>query len=227
MTFVSAAGTGWTCGVNVPVAGDNVVGGSRMVCTSATSIAANTQGNAITLTVAVTAPALPSKTNTVTIAGGNEPAGNNGNNSASDVTSVFVTPTFAKAFAPNSFAAGATSTLTFTIGNPAGNSVALAGIAFSDPFPAGMSVAAVPGFTTTCGGTAAPGLSQGDTLFNFSGGGGVAAGANCVITINVTSVVGAAQTNTTSQVSTTTSGTARRPATRSPSPRPARPRSRS
>ncbi|MGZ5569752.1 MAG: DUF7933 domain-containing protein, partial [Usitatibacter sp.] len=208
MTFVSAAGTGWTCGVNVPAAGDNVVGGTRMVCTSATSIPANSQGNAITLTVAVAAAALPSKSNTVTISGGGEPANNNGNNSDTDVTSVFVTPTFTKAFAPNSFPAGGTSVLTFTIGNPAGNSVSLAGISFTDPFPAGMSVAAVPGFSSTCGGAASPGSAQGDTLFSFSGGGGVAAGANCTITITVTSVtVGAAQVNTTSQVATTNSGT--------------------
>ena len=31
LTFVSAVGTGWTCAANAPAAGDNVVGGSRMV----------------------------------------------------------------------------------------------------------------------------------------------------------------------------------------------------
>ena len=87
-TFVSAAGTGWTCGTNVPAAGDNVVGGNRMVCTSATAIAANSQGNFITLTVLVGAGALPSVANTVTVSGGGEPALNNGNNSDTDVATV-------------------------------------------------------------------------------------------------------------------------------------------
>ena len=54
--------------------------------------------------------------------------------------------------------------LRITIGNPAGNTVSLAGINFTDPFPAGMSVAATPAFTNTCGGVVASGDVQGDML---------------------------------------------------------------
>ena len=79
LTFQSAAGTGWTCTANVPVAGDNVVGGSRMVCTSATNIAANASGNPVSLTV-VNATAAGNRNNTATISSPNEPAANTGNN---------------------------------------------------------------------------------------------------------------------------------------------------
>ncbi len=76
-------------------------------------------------------------TNNVSVAGGNEPANNAGNNSFADTTYVYYAPTIAKTFAPTTVVAGLPSTLTLTIGNPAGNTVSLLGAAITDNFPAG------------------------------------------------------------------------------------------
>jgi uncharacterized repeat protein (TIGR01451 family) len=209
LTFVSATGSGWTCALNTPAAGDNVVGGQRMVCTRTTAIAANTSAPPITLTVAVAAAAASASpvTNNVSVSGGGEPAGNAVNNSDSDITNVYYSPVISKAFAPTSIPAGGTSVLTLTITNPAGNPVSLAGLSVNDPFPTGMSIAATPTFSNTCGGTISSGNTAGDTLISLSGGATGAAGTSCTITVNVTSVTTGANVNTTGQVSSTNSGT--------------------
>src|SRR5439155_1431161 len=54
-----------------------------------------------------------------------------------------------KAFAPTTISQGATSTLTFTITNGAGNP-AQSGINFTDTLPTAITVAATPNVTTTC-----------------------------------------------------------------------------
>jgi uncharacterized repeat protein (TIGR01451 family) len=79
LTFVSASGTGWSCGA---------VGQSVTCTTSATIAAASTLVNGITLTVAVGSSAVPGVTNMASISGGGEPASYAGNNSAVDQTSV-------------------------------------------------------------------------------------------------------------------------------------------
>ena len=209
LTFFSASGTNWTCTLNAPVAGDNVVGGQRMVCTRTTIINAFASAEPITLTVAVGAAAATASpvTNIVSVAGGNEPAGNNGNNTDSDITNVYYSPVITKAFLPISIPAGGTSVMTLTISNPAGNPVSLAGLAVVDPFPAGMSIATTPGFSNTCGGTVSPGNAAGDTQLSLTGGATGGQGTSCVITVNVTSVTIGANVNTTGQVSSTNSGT--------------------
>lgn len=80
LTYVSATGTGWTCSYN---------SSTRVVtCTSTTSIAANTNGNPITLTVTANGGGGTTITNTANISGGNEPVANNTNNSGSDTTPI-------------------------------------------------------------------------------------------------------------------------------------------
>lgn len=199
LTFVSAAGTGWTC--------SNSSG--TVTCTRTTPIAANTAAPPITLTVLATAAAASASpvTNNVSVSGGNEPAGNNGNNSDADITYVYYSPVISKSFSPASITAGSTSTLTLTISNPAGNTVSLAGLAVVDPFPAGMSVVATPAFSNSCGGTVSPGNAQGDNLLSLTGGSTGGAGSSCTIQVNVTSSTVGASTNTTGQVSSTNSGT--------------------
>jgi len=76
--FVSAAGTDWTCGFAT----------GTVTCTRTLSIGAGVSAPAITLTVSVAAAAVPSVTNTASVSGGGEPAGNNGNNSDSDPTTI-------------------------------------------------------------------------------------------------------------------------------------------
>lgn len=202
LTFVSGTGTGW----NACTAAGQVVTCVRPL---ANAIAANDSTDPITLVVSVGPLAATNSpvTNNVNVAGGNEPAGNNGNNTAADITFVYYSPVITKAFTPASITAGGTSTLTLTITNPAGNPVSLAGLAVVDSFPAGMAVAATPVFSNSCGGTVTPGSAQGDTLISLSGGATGAAGTNCVISVNVTSTTIGANVNTTGQVSSTNSGT--------------------
>ena len=90
-------------------------------------------------------------------------------------------PGFAKAFSPDTVDPGGVSTLTFTIGNGA-NLIEVGSLAFTDAFPDGMTVAATPNGSTTCGGTFAPVASA--TALAFSGG-SVAAGASCTLSVDV------------------------------------------
>ena len=202
LTFSSFTGTGWAC--SVTAAGPPQV----VTCTSTTVIAANTSGNPIGLTVNVGAAAAPLSpvTNNVSINGGNEPAGNNGNNTDSDLTNVYYTPVIAKSFTPATITSGGVTQLRLTISNPAGNPVSLLGVAVVDAFPAGMTVAATPGFSNTCGGAISPGTAQGDTQIVLAGGGPIAAGASCQINVNVTVATVGTVTNTTGNVSSSNSG---------------------
>ena len=67
---------------------------------------------------------------------------------ACDTLVVISPPTISKAFSPTTIAAGATSALTFTLRNPAANTVALTGVGFTDTFPAGMTLASLPNACT-------------------------------------------------------------------------------
>jgi uncharacterized repeat protein (TIGR01451 family) len=111
-------------------------------------------------------------------------------------------PTIAKAFSPNPVLAGSVTTLTFTLTNP-NASLPVAGVAFADTLPTSpgaMVVAATPSATTSgCGApTFAPAAGSGTLSFS---GGTIAAGATCIITVNVTAPVAGAYANTTSPVS--------------------------
>jgi uncharacterized repeat protein (TIGR01451 family) len=202
ITFNSFSGTGWSC--SVTAAGPPQI----VTCTRTTAIAASSSSPAIALNVNVAATAVAASpvTNNVSVSGGGEPAGNNGNNTDSDVANVYYTPVIAKGFNPASITSGGSSQLTLTISNPAANPVSSLGIAVTDAFPTGMSVAATPAFSNTCGGTVSTGSAQGDTQIVLTGGGLIAPGASCQIQVNVTRATVGTVTNTTSAVSSTNSG---------------------
>ncbi len=202
ITFSSFTGSGWSC--SVTAAGPPQV----VTCTRTTAIAANSSAPLIALTVNVAAAAVAASpvTNNVTVSGGGEPAGNAGNNTDSDIANVYYTPVITKGFSPATITSGGTSQLTLTITNPAANPVSLLGVAVTDPFPAGMSVAATPTFSNTCSGTVSTGTAQGDTQIALSGGGPIAPGASCLIRVNITRATVGTVTNTTGAVSSTNSG---------------------
>src|SRR5262249_57381103 len=85
--------------------------------------------------------------------------GGTGTPSNTATIKVVAPPTLSKAFSPTSIVLNATSSLTFTITNPAANTAALTGVAFTDTLPAGLTVAS--GSSSNCGGgtvtTTAPG----------------------------------------------------------------------
>jgi uncharacterized repeat protein (TIGR01451 family) len=208
LTFVSATGTGWAC-VSAP---------PSVTCTSAAPIAAGaTSANAITLTVAVGPTAVPSVTNAVSVAGGNEPAANNGNNSAFDVTNVSAAAV--NTFGPDNALTGLPGSTVFyahTFHAGSAGNVAFSTTHVTTPAVAGWNQVIYQ--DTDCSGT----LNGTEGSTPLSGAVPVAAGANvCIIVadtipagapfnaqnvISVTSTFNATQTIT--RTDTTTAGAA-------------------
>jgi hypothetical protein len=118
---------------------------------------------------------------------------------------VVAPPSIAKAFAPVAIAPGGVSTLTFTITNPAANTAALAGVAFTDVLPTNLVVATPNGLTGNCnGGTAT--APAGTATISLAGG-AIPVASSCAISVNVTSSVVGTYTNTTGAVTSTNGGT--------------------
>ena len=109
-------------------------------------------------------------------------------------------PVLAMAFVPNQIALNGTSTLNFAITSPGANTVALAGVAFTDNLPPGLAVATPNGLTNTCGGTAT--ALAGSQTISLTGA-SIVSGGNCTLTANVTAVVSSGYTNTSGAVTST------------------------
>jgi uncharacterized repeat protein (TIGR01451 family) len=154
-----------------------------------------------TFSVNVTGTAAGQQNNTTGAVTSTE-GGTGGTASAS--ISVVAPPSIAKAFNPTAVPLNATTTLTFTITNPAANTVAETGVAFTDTFPAGLVVATPSGLTNTCGGTATAVAAS--TSVSLTGG-TLAASSNCIIAVNVAGTASGNYTNTSSAVSSTNGGT--------------------
>ena len=120
---------------------------------------------------------------------------------ACDTIKVVSPPTIAKSFSPNPIAAGATSILTFTLGNPAANTVALTGVAFTDTFPAGLTVASVPN-PSQCGGA----VSSTTNSISLAGG-TIPVSGTCTVTVSVTAATGGSYVNNSDAVTSTNGGT--------------------
>ena len=125
-------------------------------------------------------------------------------NTASATLSVFGKPSIAKSFTPTSIAVSGTSTLALTITNTSAS--ALTGAAFTDSFPAGLTVAVAPALTNTCGGTISGGAA-GNNFLNLTNG-NVAASGTCTITVAVTASSAGTYNNSASGVSSNETGSA-------------------
>jgi fimbrial isopeptide formation D2 family protein/uncharacterized repeat protein (TIGR01451 family) len=126
-------------------------------------------------------------------------------------------PAVAKSFSPSTIVANAATTMTLTITNPS-TTQAITGVAWSDIFPAGMTVFSTPTFTNSCGGTVTAGNVAADTSFALSGAtvpfnaGGT---ASCAITVQVTSSSPVASPGVTNTAGVVTSANANTSATAS------------
>jgi uncharacterized repeat protein (TIGR01451 family) len=112
-------------------------------------------------------------------------------------------PTITSAFTPTLIAVGGTSTLAFTITNP--NTSSLSGVSLTDTLPAGLVVDNPNGESGTCGSTATPGVvtaNSGSGTISLTGG-SLKGGANCVVSVNVTSSAPGVFQNSTGPVSAT------------------------
>lgn len=108
-----------------------------------------------------------------------------------------VVPTLSKDFAPDPIAEGATTTLTFTLGDP--NAAQLTGVSFSDTLPDGLTVA--DSSTAICGGTLTTTAATGE--INFTGG---TFATTCPIPVTITGAVAGNYTNISNNITSTETG---------------------
>src|SRR5262249_52643220 len=130
--------------------------------------------------------------------------GGTGNSAtATLVVGTVTAPTIAKAFGATSIQAGGTTTLSFTITNP--NGLALTGVAFNDPFPAGLLVATPNGLTGSCGGGSIPATAGSGSL--SLPGATLTPDPSCTFSHNVIGTSTGQLTNVTGPVTSTNGGT--------------------
>ncbi len=154
-----------------------------------------------TVVVTVSAPAAGSYLNCVPVGGLTNTQSATNQTAACDTLTVITPPAITKAFSPAIIAAGATSALTFTITNPPTNTVPLTGVAFTDTFPGGLTLASIPN-VSQCGGTVTS-TANSVTLT----GGTIAVNSNCTVTVSTTALSGGAYPNVSGAVTSTNGGT--------------------
>jgi uncharacterized repeat protein (TIGR01451 family) len=155
-------------------------------------------GGFCTFSVNVTGTTAGAKNNTTGNVTSTE-GGTGGTASAS--ISVIAPPSIAKAFNPASIALNGTTSLTFTITNPAANTVALTGVAFTDTLPTGLTVANAS--AAVCGGTLTTTAPTGIALTGAT----IAPNSQCQFSVAVTGAASGHFTNTTGNVTSTNGGT--------------------
>lgn len=115
------------------------------------------------------------------------PNNNSGYGQAEDYTlNVIATsdPMVSKAFSPVQVATGGASTLTITLDNSQNATDATLTADFTDTFPTGLTVAATPNASTTCG-SATLTANAGDGSVTLAAGATIPAGGDCTITVDV------------------------------------------
>src|SRR5436305_7100301 len=118
---------------------------------------------------------------------------------------VVAPPPISKEFGSATITLHAPTTVTFTITNPASNTSAENGIAFSDTLTNGLQVASSPSVSNTCGGTVTAAANS--TSISLTGGSIATQGSTCTVVVNVTGTTAGTVTNTTGAVSSTNGGT--------------------
>ena len=117
--------------------------------------------------------------------------GNSG--TATDTLRVNPAPTFTKSFGASPIGVGLTTTVSFAINNT-GSTVAATALDFTDTLPVGMIVATPANATSACtGGTLT--ATDGAGSISYTGG-TIAAGASCVISVDVTTTATGSLVNT-------------------------------
>ncbi|MGH9744003.1 MAG: beta strand repeat-containing protein, partial [Candidatus Acidiferrum sp.] len=187
-------GAAGTCGGGIITA----LAGSSTISLSGATISASAGCN---FAVDVTGIAAGSQTN-ATGAGASNEGGTGGTTSANLV--VEAPPSIAKSFGASTIAPNATTSLTFTITNPAANTQSLAGVAFTDTMPSGIVVATPNALANTCGGSATAIAGTGSVSLSAST---IAVSGNCTLSVNVIGSASGNFTNTTGSVSSTNGGT--------------------
>ena len=172
--------------------------GTSVISLSGASLASSSGCN---FNVSITGTTAGAKTNTT----GNVTSVEGGTGATATASiAVVAPPTISKAFGASTILVAGSTTLTFTLTNPAANSVAEAGVAFTDSLPAGLAVATPNGLTNTCGGVVT--ATAGTTSISLAGG-SISTNTNCTIAVNITATTNGVKTNITGPVSSTNGGT--------------------
>jgi len=189
LTYVSATGTGWTCGAS----------GQTVTCTATGPLAAGATAGSITLVVQVASAALGSVANTASVSSPTfDP--NPGNNTATNVATIVASADLAmtKTHDPSSsFTPGTQATYTLGVRNH-GPSDAVAPVV-TDTLPTGLTYVSATGTGWTCG---ASGQTVTCTATGPLVGNTTASPIQLVVTV-ASNYLGAAITNTASVTSTT------------------------
>ncbi|UXI66362.1 DUF11 domain-containing protein [Tahibacter amnicola] len=154
-------------------------------------------GSSCTVSVNVTATTAGPKNNVSGFLTSTE-SGTNTTSVASATLGVLLPPVLSKRFSASPILAGTSSVLVFHIDNPNQDS-ALSGIAFSDSYPAGLTNAALPAVSNTCGGSVV--ANPGGNSIALSSAGPLAGGARCSVSVTVTAASPGTLNNTSGNVS--------------------------
>jgi uncharacterized repeat protein (TIGR01451 family) len=178
-------------------------GGGTITATQGTNVvnlsgATLAQSSSCTFSLNVTGTSAGQKNNTTGAVTSTE-GGTGGTASASTI--VAAPPSIAKSFTPATIPLNGTTALQFTITNPAANTVALTGVAFTDTLPTGLTV--VSSSVAVCGGTRTTTAPTGIALTGAT----IAVNSQCVFSVTVTGAAAGNFTNTTGAVSATNGGT--------------------
>jgi uncharacterized protein (TIGR03437 family) len=165
-------GTPWNCSV----------AGQAVTCVSDNAVAPGNGYPGLTIPVNVSSTAGSSETNSVSVSGGGILPTSSNTDTVTIGLNTPQPPSIAAAFNPTNIPLSGASTLTFTITNPASNTVVLSAVGFTDTLPSGLVVASPNGVSNTCGGlVTAPAGSGGIGLT----GGSVAANSRCTVVANI------------------------------------------
>ncbi|HTW57142.1 MAG TPA: SBBP repeat-containing protein [Terriglobales bacterium] len=173
-TLPSGMGLAASNGLATNCASGTATAAAGVVSLTGATIPASSSCTVTVSVVGTTAGAIANTTGTVSSTNG----GTGG--TATGTLIVVAPPVLAEAFNPSSIPLNSTSSLNFTVTNPAANTVAETGVAFADTLPSGLTV--TTGTTTQCGGTL---TTTAPATIAFAGG-TVAAGGSCTISATVT-----------------------------------------
>jgi uncharacterized repeat protein (TIGR01451 family) len=153
-------------------------------------------GTTCLITLKVKATTTGDKSNTTSTLTSNEaPAGAAA--FPADLT-VVTAPTFTKDFAATMLQVGDTTSLSFSITNPAANPI-LTNVGFSDPLPAGLAVASPNGLTGSCGGGAIHAAAGATTIELLAAV--FDPGDTCTFSVDVVATAGGTKNNLTDPIS--------------------------
>ena len=182
---------------------DCAINSGTLTCTANGAAVILPPGASLSATFGVSPTAAGSLSNTATV----DPNGNvteidETNNEGTNVVIVVAPPTITKSFGADPVALNGTSIITFTITNPAVNTVPLTNVSFTDIFPAGLQFVAPPNQSTTCLGgfsLTATNLPTPRVIFNLTS---LPVNTSCNVTVTATATSDGTLTNSVAASST-------------------------